>query len=47
MNNLDESPLLENSTLVETKAEVVASRRMNSFSITTAIARQSAATGKK
>ncbi|MCX7149832.1 MAG: PilN domain-containing protein [Rhodocyclales bacterium] len=40
MNNLDESPLLENSTLVETKAEVVANRRLNAFSITTVITRQ-------
>ncbi|MDP2135744.1 MAG: PilN domain-containing protein [Sulfuritalea sp.] len=48
MNNLDESPLLEKSTLVETKAEVVANRRLNAFSITTMISRQSAAApGKK
>lgn len=40
MNNLDESPLLERSTLIETKAEVVANRRLNAFSITTQIARQ-------
>ena len=46
MNNLDESPLLENSTLIETKAEVVASRRLNAFSITTQITRQSAAAPK-
>ncbi len=47
MNNLDESPLLEQSTLIETKAEVVASRRLNAFSITTVITRQTAAPGKK
>lgn len=47
MNNLDESPLLEGSTLIETKAEVVGSRRLNAFSITTMITRQTAATGKK
>ena len=48
MNNLDESPLLENSTLVETKAEVVGNRRLNAFSITTVITRQTAAApGKK
>ena len=47
MNNLDESPLLERSTLVETKAEVVANRRLNAFSITTMITRQTAAPGKK
>jgi hypothetical protein len=48
MNNLDESPLLEKSTLVETKAEVVANRRLNAFSITTMITRQTAAApGKK
>ncbi len=46
MNNLDESPLLENSTLIETKAEVVANRRLNAFSITTQITRQSAAAPK-
>ena len=47
MNNLDESPLLEQSTLIETKAEVVANRRLNAFSITTVITRQTAAPGKK
>lgn len=48
MNNLDESPLLEKSTLVETKAETVANRRLNAFSITTMISRQAAAApGKK
>lgn len=40
MNNLDESPLLENSTLIETKAEVVNNRRLNAFSINTFVARQ-------
>jgi type IV pilus assembly protein PilN len=40
MNNLDESPLLERSTLIETKAETVAGRRLNAFSITTMITRQ-------
>ena len=48
MNNLDESPLLEQSTLIETKSEAVANRRLNAFSITTIITRQTAApTGKK
>lgn len=48
MNNLDESPLLERSSLVETKAEVVANRRLNAFSITTNITRQTTAdSGKK
>jgi type IV pilus assembly protein PilN len=47
MNNLDESPLLERSTLVETKSETVANRRLNAFSITTMITRQTAAPGKK
>lgn len=46
MNNLDESPLLERSTLVETKAEIVGNRRVNAFSITTVISRQTTATGK-
>ena len=43
MNNLDDSPLLERSTLIETKAEVVGSRRLNAFSITTQITRQTTA----
>ena len=50
MNNLDESPLLERSTLIETKAETVAGRRLNAFGITTMITRQTtaaAAPGKK
>ena len=46
MNNLDESPLLENSTLIETKAEVVSNRRLNAFSITTVITRQTTAPAK-
>jgi type IV pilus assembly protein PilN len=46
MNNLDESPLLEHSTLVETKAEMVANRRLNAFSITTMITRQTTAPTK-
>jgi len=40
MNNLDESPLLENSTLIETRAEVINNRRLNAFSINTFITRQ-------
>jgi type IV pilus assembly protein PilN len=40
MNNLDESPLLEGSALIETKAEPVGGRRLNAFSITTRITRQ-------
>lgn len=40
MNNLDESSLLENSTLIETKAEVVGNRRLNAFSVNTFITRQ-------
>ena len=47
MNNLDESPLLEKSTLIETKAETVGNRRLNAFSITTVITRQTATPGKK
>ena len=43
MNNLDDSPLLERSALVETKAETVAGRRLNAFSITTIITRQTTA----
>jgi len=40
MNNLDGSPLLENSTLIETKADIVGSRRLNAFSISTFVTRQ-------
>lgn len=47
MNNLDQSPLLESSTLVETRSEVINSRRLNAFSITTVISRQTTATVKK
>jgi type IV pilus assembly protein PilN len=46
MNNLDESPLLEGSTLIETKAETVGNRRLNAFSITTMITRQTAVVAK-
>ncbi|MBK7015645.1 MAG: PilN domain-containing protein [Sulfuritalea sp.] len=47
MNNLDESPLLEKSTLVETRSETINNRRLNAFSITTMITRQTSAPGKK
>lgn len=53
MNNLDESAFLGSSTLVETKAETVANRRLNAFSVTTvitrkdAVAKSPAAQGKK
>ena len=43
MNNLDESPLLENSRLIETKAETINNRRLNAFSLESSITRQ---TGK-
>jgi type IV pilus assembly protein PilN len=46
MNNLDDSPLLEQSTLIETKAEQVGNRRLNAFSITTVISRQTTAATK-
>jgi hypothetical protein len=46
MNNLDDSPLLEQSTLIETKAETLGNRRLNAFSITTVITRQSTAAAK-
>jgi type IV pilus assembly protein PilN len=42
MAALDDTPLLESSKLIETKSEVVANRRMNSFSIETSITRQTA-----
>lgn len=49
MNNLDESPLMEGARLIETKAETVAGRRLNAFSVETMISRQTASqpTGKK
>ena len=47
MNNLDESPLLEASTLVETRSEVISNRRLNAFTVTTVITRQTTGTGKK
>ncbi len=46
MNNLDDSPLLEQSTLIEIKAETLGNRRLNAFSITTVITRQSTAAAK-
>jgi type IV pilus assembly protein PilN len=45
MNSLDESPLLENSTLIETKAEVVNNRRANAFIIDTFVTRQTTGQG--
>jgi hypothetical protein len=49
MNNLDQTPLLEGARLIETKAEPVAGRRLNAFSITIAIARNTSSqtAGKK
>lgn len=47
MNNLDDSPLLERSELVETKAEVIANKRLNSFGVNTYFTRQTNDTGKK
>ena len=47
MNNFNDSPLLQNSALIETKAETVAGRRLNAFSVTVAITRQSTDEGKK
>lgn len=48
MNNLDESPLLEQSTLVETRSDTINGRRLNAFSMTTVITRQqTTAPGKK
>lgn len=49
MNNLDQTPLLEGARLIETKAETVAGRRLNAFSITIGIARNTSGqtAGKK
>jgi type IV pilus assembly protein PilN len=40
MNNLDESPLLASSRLIETKAETAGGRRLNAFTIETMIVNQ-------
>lgn len=44
MNNLEATALLENPRLIETKAETVAGRRVNAFSIEIQIARQTTET---
>jgi type IV pilus assembly protein PilN len=46
MNNLDESPLLERSELIETKSEVIAGKRLYGFSVNTYLTRQTT-DGKK
>jgi type IV pilus assembly protein PilN len=47
MNNFNDSPLLENSVLIETKAETVANRRLNAFMVSVRITRQSGDADKK
>ena len=47
MNNFNDSPLLENSALIETKAETVSGRRLNAFSVSVSITRQSSDDAKK
>lgn len=47
MNNFNDSPLLENSVLIETKGEVVGNRRLNAFSVSVSITRQTTNTDKK
>ena len=47
MNNFNDSPLLENSALIETKAEAVSGRRLNAFSVSVSITRQSTDDAKK
>lgn len=49
MNNLDESPLMEGTRLIETKGESVGNKRLNAFSVETMIERQTSSqpTGKK
>jgi len=46
MNNLDESPLMGGSRLLETKAESVGGRRLNAFSVDTFILRDAPADTK-
>jgi type IV pilus assembly protein PilN len=43
MNSLDETPLLENAKLIETKAETVGNKRLNAFSVEVFITRQTTA----
>ena len=47
MNNFNDSPLLENSALIETKAETISARRLNAFSVSVSITRQSTDDAKK
>jgi type IV pilus assembly protein PilN len=47
MNNFNDSPLLEGSKLIETKAETVANRRLNAFSVSVSITRQTTEADKK
>lgn len=47
MNNFNDSPLLENSVLVETKSEIVANKRLNAFSVIVSITRQTTSTDQK
>ena len=47
MNNFNDSPLLQDSKLIETKAETVANRRLNAFSVSVSITRQTTDADKK
>lgn len=47
MNNFNDSPLLESSVLIETKAETVANRRLNAFIVSVSITRRSGEADKK
>jgi type IV pilus assembly protein PilN len=47
MRNLDESPLLEKPQLVEIKSATVGRRRLNDFSLTVSITRQTAESNKR
>ncbi|MBK9522054.1 MAG: PilN domain-containing protein [Rhodocyclaceae bacterium] len=47
MNNFNDSPLLESSVLIETKAETVANRRLNAFIVSVSITRRSGEPDKK
>lgn len=47
MRNLDESPLLEKPQLVEIKSATVGRRRLNDFSLSVSITRQTADSSKK
>ena len=47
MNNFNDSPILQDSKLIETKAEIVTNRRLNAFIVSASITRQTTDADKK